>query len=67
MAMVTSPSFKSWPCWMVSTFGPLSATQRLCSGLVKTPMLALVTVSVLVVSVVDTSVFSWVLVVSSVG
>ena len=44
--IVTSPSVSSFPSFTTSRLGCASPTQSLCSGLVKTPTLALVMVSV---------------------
>ena len=48
---VTSPSFKSCPFLTLSSVGPDSATQSLCSGSVKTPTLGKLIVSVTVAMV----------------
>lgn len=48
---VTSPSFRSCPFLTLSSVGPDSATQSLCSGSVKTPTLGKLIVSVTVAMV----------------
>lgn len=52
MAMVTSPGFKSLPSCTESREGSASATQRSCSGFVKTPMLGFDAVVVVVEDIV---------------
>lgn len=51
MPTVTSPCLRSCPFFTLSSVGPDSATQSLCSGSVKTPILGKLIVSVTVAMV----------------